>query len=197
MPLAAYSCGNKTPNTRRAYDSRRLEGPPKLLNARPLRSTPCPKPSSTASPRPLPPHDVHDGFLRLRPADAEGRQSPPGAVQPHGGTLRHRPPLFLSGAGQGRGGGCRRLLSPGRLSRHGRAHEEVRGLRAGPRGGSGRKAAQGRRPFAHHPCDRHQLHGLFRARHRPGAGGALRTASPDRRAHHGRLHGLLCRDQRA
>ena len=58
------------------------------------------------------------------------------------------------------------------------------------------RLAARRRARAHHASADHLLHRLFGARARSRADRALRLPSIGR-AHHDRLHGLLCRDQRA
>ena len=75
----------------------------------------------------VPPHDVHDTFLRFGRLMLKHDNRRAGPVRPHGRAQRHRAPLFLPGARRRwRGGGCGRLLPAGRFSRHRGAHEEVR-----------------------------------------------------------------------
>ena len=83
------------------------------------------------------------------------------------------------------------VLSPARPSAWRCTRARRRCWRRRPSTAAGRRG-----PRADHASDRHQLHRLFRARHRPRADRALRAADVGR-AHHRRLHGLLCGDQRA
>ena len=145
----------------------------------------------------VPPHDVHETFIRFAESMFPDDRGPPRRISPHGFEIRHRASLFISGAGRrsptvppstATNFMCVALF---RARRNACASSKTTRRRSPRARSSDCGLATKRRD---HASPHYLLHRPFIAGARSRIDRALRALSECRALDH-RLHGLLCGDQ--
>ena len=130
----------------------------------------------------IPPHDVHDAFLgfgRLMLGRTTARLALFDRMAERSG-IAHRYSYSPAAAGQGTAVDADGFYRMGAFSRHRRRGcASSRACAPGLAVEAVEKLLAGEDRAAHHPSDRHQLHRLFRARHRPGSWWSAAACNPD------------------